>query len=726
MCGLFLLEIPVTISTDAASKTFLGNGITVGFPCEFRIFSDTDVSVSIVDPVAGTNVPLVLDTDYTISGAGDQSGFTLSTAVPVPAGKNLLVSRDIAIEQPTDFTNQGAFFPTMHEDTADRTVMQVQQLAHQISLALRIPDGLSPQPRGVLPYPSPGSLLGWAEDGSGIVNTGASGVGAGSIIDVNVANNAGISATKLAFLQQGTGALSRPVQDKLREQAVSIVDFGANTAFADNQGQVNAAIVSAGLKGRVQVPNGNFTMLADPVNKYGVEFGGQGRIMRPDIYGGAEQYNTYRNTKPIAYGKEYFWPVYNVIQNTHVPIQCYCYGDSTVQGGFNFIDGPFFLEQLLPSAVSAKGVRNYFNVTNRGVGGSNLSTWNPTPDIGVNSANPAHLVILKSGINDASFPFATRIDTFRDNLRNGLQAIRNVSGGDVATTAILLVGPNPTIDKDFHSRNAEWYEEIRGIYEAAARDFKCAYFDTYQYLKDVEWARGTWINDDSAPGGNPVSLHPRNVGQSWIWGAIVDFIFGQTEIFRWKTNNFHNRSVYFGFPNAKPPPTWYPSNYDNGMTIEVASTADGYPGNGILVTTKSTEGPLRQVLMPLDESGYVASRTSSVSSGFYGEWKGVPKNLTLLNSWTAFGAPYATPKATAGDDGIISLNGMIRPGTTTANTVLFVLPADMRPTKQHIVPAISDAGICQVEIFANGNVTLRSGTPGSYLSLSGICFMFNS
>ena len=397
-----------------------------------------------------------------------------------------------------------------------------------------------------------------------------------------------------------------------------------------------------------------------------------------------------------------------------------------MQGGFNFIDGPFFLQQLLPDMVSAKGVRNYFNVTNRGVGGSNLSTWNPTPDIGVNSANPAHLVILKSGINDASFPFATRIDTFRDNLRNGLQAIRNVSGGDVTSTAILLVGPNPTIDKDYHSRNAEWYEEIRGIYEAAARDFKCAYFDTYQYLKDVEWAKGTWINDDTAPGGNPVSLHPRNVGQSWIWGAIIDFVFGQSEIFRWKTNNFHNRSVYFGFPNAKPVPTWYPSNYDNGTTLEVASTADGFPSNGILVTTKSTEGPLRQQLYPLDESGYVASRTSSVSSGFYGEWKGVPKALTLLNGWTTFGAPYGTPKAQATDDGVIILNGLIHPGTTTANTVLFTLPADMRPTKQHIVPAIADTGICQLEVFANGNVTLRSGTPSLYLSLSGVNVLFNS
>lgn len=546
----------------------------------------------------------------------------------------------------------------------------------------------------------------------------------GSVTDAKISS---VSGSKVNFLQAGTGATSRNQQTKIQEDVgVSIKDFGADTSLSDNYGLIQAAITATPAGRQLRIPSGAFISSNKPVNVYGVDITGPGSLIVTDSYGGGEQFNTYRNHKPIMWGKEYFWPVYNVIQATNSPIRCYTYGDSTVEGGFNFIDGPYFLQSLLPDMVSAKGIRNAFNVTNRGVGGSNLSTWNPGPDIGINSANPAHLVILKSGINDGSFPVGTRLETFKNNLRNGLQTIRNIQGGDVATTAILLVGPNPTIDKDFHSRNAYWYEQIRPIYEAAARDFKCAFFDTYAYLQDVEWALGTWINNDTAPGGNPVCLHPRNVGNSWIWGAIIDFIFGESESYRWRTNAFHNRSTFYGFPTAKMPPTWYPTNYNPGITVETTNTADGFPTNGILWTHKSSEAPLRQILMPLDESGYVASRTSSTNSGFYGEWKGIPKIMSLQNGWTVFGAPYGVAKAMATSEGTIHLSGLIRPGTTTAGTLLFTLPADMRPISQHIVTAAYEGGTLQLEIMANGSVVLRNGTPTSFVSLSNISFLYNS
>lgn len=232
----------MTISTQISSQTFPGNGVTVAFPCGFRIFDDTDVIVSLIDPVAGTSTPLVLNSDYTIAGAGDQSGFTLSTTNPVASGINLLVSRDIAYEQPTDFTNQGSFFPTMHEDTADRTVMQVQQVNHQIGLALTMPDGLSPSPSSKLPFPLPGSLIGWSEDGLSIVNLGPSGLGAGSIFDANVSISAGIQGSKINFVQAGSGAVTMAQQTKSR-QIVALQDFGgADDNSTDNTTPVNRAL----------------------------------------------------------------------------------------------------------------------------------------------------------------------------------------------------------------------------------------------------------------------------------------------------------------------------------------------------------------------------------------------------------------------------------------------------------------------------------------------------
>lgn len=234
----------MTISTYTSSNTFVGTGTNGPFPCNFRIFSDSDPAVSLINTTTGSSTPLVLNSDYTIVGAGAQNGFTLSTTNVVPTGTNLLVSRSIPIDQPTDFTNQGSFFPTMHEDMADRIVMQIQQLAHSIGLALTMPDGLFPSPTNKLPFPLPGSLIGWAQDGLSLVNTGGSGVGAGSIVDANVSNTAGVQASKLNFTQVGTGAQVRTVQSKLGD-TVSIKDFGAVCdGVHDDSVAINSALAS--------------------------------------------------------------------------------------------------------------------------------------------------------------------------------------------------------------------------------------------------------------------------------------------------------------------------------------------------------------------------------------------------------------------------------------------------------------------------------------------------
>lgn len=477
----------------------------------------------------------------------------------------------------------------------------------------------------------------------------------------------------------------------------------------------------------IYVPEGKYILNREVISRLGgFRMLGPGQILVDDNYNGREQLNSYRGTRDIATGKEYFWAVYNVIENTNRAIRCYTYGDSTVEGGFNFIDWPFFLQQYLPDAVAAKGVRNYFSVVNRGVGGSNLSTWNPLPDIGVNSANPADLVILKCGINDASLPIDDRLELFNANLRSRLEQIRGTSGGSVGETAILLVGPNSTIDKRFHKRTAEWYEQLRGIFESAAEDFKCAYFDTYAYLRDVGalddtlWASNRWLDDAEPESGFPVSLHPKNIGQSWIWGAIVDWIFGDSETLRWSGNKIVNKSTFFGQPKADP--SWFPNNYQAGITLEVCFASDGYPMNGILQTTRSLEGPVRQELWSLDEACRVFSRTANAVGNFFGEWRGIRSDITFTNSWSNFGSVYATASASVSDGDITTLMGLIKPGITTAGTTMFILPINTRPGNQHLITTSSNNGLCTLEILANGEVQLRSGTVTDWLTLSGINF----
>lgn len=257
--GFFIARrIIVTLSTSIASQTFPGNGLTQLFPCGFRIFDEADVVVTTIDQVAGTSAPMTLNTDYTIAGAGDASGFTLSTTLPVADGKNLLVSRVMPYTQPTDFTNQGAFFPTMHEDAMDRLGMQIQQLAGASGRSARVPDGLIPSPSTELPIPLPLHAIGWNESGDALQNISLPDAGSG-IYDPAVI----VGTTRL-------------IADKLREY-VSLFDGGCVGDGSDESAKIQA-VLDSGLD--VYVPDGTFTATGLTISTAGVRLYGRGTLKK--------------------------------------------------------------------------------------------------------------------------------------------------------------------------------------------------------------------------------------------------------------------------------------------------------------------------------------------------------------------------------------------------------------------------------------------------------------
>lgn len=488
----------------------------------------------------------------------------------------------------------------------------------------------------------------------------------------------------------------------------SIADYGANTALSDNLASVNSAINACVRGESLYVPPGKFPVSAVPPNSKGVRFYGPGQIVAPIP---VSQINTYRHERPIGINAEYSWRHYQVIQNTNRAIRAYCYGDSTVEGGA-FISNEWFLQNLLPSIAADIGIKNYFKVINRGVGGSDISAWNPIPDVG--GANGADFMFVKYGINDAFSP----LSTFESKLRSNLAQIRATVGGDVGNLSIVLVGPNSVWDLAFDARNTRWFESLRSIYEAAANDYQCVYVDPYAYMKDSSWAADLWL-DKQLDGS---ALHPKNIGQSKIWGMVMRYCFPREELLRYRSNIFQNRSSFYGWPEANF--SSFVNNYDFGITIETASISGGWPINGLLWTMKSAEGPLEQRLIPVGVAGTTLTRRADVSGNYFGGWYGLANKLTLQNGWTNFGTPYADATAKINVEDVICLDGLIRPGTTAAGTLLFNLPGNMWPAAQKIVMAIADTGPIQLHLFTNGQVQLKTATPvpGQWINLSGISF----
>lgn len=708
--GIHQVPAEMTVPVYTGHDNSYANGVTKTFPYSFKVLDESHVLVMVDGQVQ------TLGVQYTVTGVNDASGGNVEFFVAPRSGAFVHRRRQMPISRETNYVNLGDLLASTLNSDQDAPVMMLQQLLSAINYSIRLPEDTFPVPDLSFPKPESSKLIGWNVAADALRNTDPTGPG-DLLLRSDLADPTG-GGRLVAFKRSTTGSTARATQAKLDEAPAAITDFGASTATTDNYAALNTALQNLGRGEVMTIPAGRFNVSSVPANTKGVRMKGPGQLVAPVP---VSQINTYRYDHPVAINKEYLWRVFQVLNNTNREIRCYTFGDSTVEGGLNFIDWNYFLQVLLPDMASARGCRNYFKVTNRGVGGSSLATLNMTPDTGVNSATPGDLFILKCGINDA-FPEATRLADFESRLRTQLAAVRATSGGDVGSLAILLVGPNPVWDMEYDARNTRWFEQLRPVFEAAARDYKCAYFDAYAYLQDASFAPGRWL--DQSPAGT--GLHPTNIGHSWIWGGVMDFIFGDSEMLRYKTNQFHNRGQFRGYPAAKNPPIWYPNTYPPGITMETALIADGFPIDGGLTTEAHADGFIMQTLHVNDSGGTVMTRTANAGDNVWGAWHGesyrFATSAAFLNNWTDFGGPYGGGRAIVSSQGYVSLDGMIKPGTTTPGTSMFGLPVHMRPGNQRVVAAVSEAGLCTLEIMPSGLVLLRSGTVAQWLSLSGVGF----
>lgn len=113
----------MTISTNDRRKTYVGNGVATAFtgPKAFlsshiQVFTGTHPAYTLVPP-----------SQYAVTGLRQPSTVVTFNAAPA-ANTDILILRTVPMDQPTDITNQGAFFPEIHEDAFDYRVMQLQQL----------------------------------------------------------------------------------------------------------------------------------------------------------------------------------------------------------------------------------------------------------------------------------------------------------------------------------------------------------------------------------------------------------------------------------------------------------------------------------------------------------------------------------------------------------------------------------------------------------------------
>ena len=113
--------------------THTGNGVTTSFAYGYRIFADADLTVT-VDGVLQT-----LITDYTVNGAGDDSGGSIDF-ITAPINLSVVtLSGELAYDRQTDYIENGPNLAQTKDNDFDRTIMLIQQNRRDINRSIKVP-----------------------------------------------------------------------------------------------------------------------------------------------------------------------------------------------------------------------------------------------------------------------------------------------------------------------------------------------------------------------------------------------------------------------------------------------------------------------------------------------------------------------------------------------------------------------------------------------------------
>ena len=217
----------MTISTTDSRISYNGNGVTTVFSFPYRFLANGDLVVVSVD-AAGVETVKTLTTDYTITGAGDDAGGSVTMLVAPASGTRLIIYRDTEVVQEVDYISGDPFPAETHERALDRLTMIAQEIAPNLARAITLPVGDASGLNESLPAAAnrlDRFIVFDAATGATEVSTVTQTQVASAVA---AAYAAGSTADAITFLQEGTGAVSRSVQAKLRDQEnLSPVDFGA-------------------------------------------------------------------------------------------------------------------------------------------------------------------------------------------------------------------------------------------------------------------------------------------------------------------------------------------------------------------------------------------------------------------------------------------------------------------------------------------------------------------
>jgi hypothetical protein len=215
----------MTVAASQVNRvSYAGNGTTTAFSYPSKFLANGDLVVVLVDDDDGTETTKTITTHYTVTGAGDANGGTVTMVTAPAVGETLVIYGDPTISQLVDPVNGDDLnVNSSIEDPLDKLTIIARRLKDIGTRSVRLTDG----------------------DASGATTTLSTEGNSGKYVRLNSGGTAFEFATgsvsTSTFTQSGTGGVERTVTSKLSELGVSSEDYGGANG-SDESADIGQAI----------------------------------------------------------------------------------------------------------------------------------------------------------------------------------------------------------------------------------------------------------------------------------------------------------------------------------------------------------------------------------------------------------------------------------------------------------------------------------------------------
>lgn len=209
----------MTISTNDTRDEYTATTGQTVFNYTFKIFADTDLLV--YQTLAGNTPDSSTDliTAYTVSGAGNDAGGSITLTTPAGVGDLITIVSNIPESRTVDYQTNGDYVADTVNDDFDRNISINKQLSAKVDRLPQFDNALQSLTGLTMASPSAGGFLRWKSDLSGIEN-----------VVLNTSESA-TNAAAVSISDSGSYYTGTDVEAALQEIGADIATLEAETAI---------------------------------------------------------------------------------------------------------------------------------------------------------------------------------------------------------------------------------------------------------------------------------------------------------------------------------------------------------------------------------------------------------------------------------------------------------------------------------------------------------------